>query len=41
MNQNSAEEIVRRATAAFNAGQPGEARKLCEQGSSASPATRC
>ena len=28
----TAEDIVRRATAAFNAGQPDEARKLCEQG---------
>ena len=27
-----AEDIVRRATAAFNAGQPDEAHKLCEQG---------
>src|SRR6202012_4613487 len=29
---NTAEDIVRRATAAFNAGQPDAARKLCEQG---------
>jgi tetratricopeptide (TPR) repeat protein len=28
----TAEDIVRRATLAFNAGQPDEARKLCEQG---------
>jgi tetratricopeptide (TPR) repeat protein len=28
----TAEDIVRRATVAFNAGQPDEARKLCEQG---------
>jgi tetratricopeptide (TPR) repeat protein len=28
----TAEDIVRRATAAFNGGQPDEARKLCEQG---------
>lgn len=28
----NAEDIVRRATAAFNGGQPDEARKLCEQG---------
>src|SRR6201996_1593019 len=28
----SAEDIVRRATAAFNAGRPDEARALCEQG---------
>jgi tetratricopeptide (TPR) repeat protein len=32
MTQPSAEDVVRRATAAFNAGQPDEARKLCEQG---------
>src|SRR5271169_1111188 len=32
MNPSSAEEIVRRATAAFNSGRPGEARALCEQG---------
>ena len=32
MNQNAAEDIVRRATAAFNAGQPDAARQLCEQG---------
>jgi tetratricopeptide (TPR) repeat protein len=32
MNQNTAEDIVRRATAAFNAGQPDAARALCEQG---------
>jgi tetratricopeptide (TPR) repeat protein len=32
MNQNTAEDIVRRATAAFNAGQPDMARALCEQG---------
>jgi tetratricopeptide (TPR) repeat protein len=32
MNQNTAEDIVRRATAAFNAGQPDVARALCEQG---------
>jgi tetratricopeptide (TPR) repeat protein len=37
MSQNSAEEIVRRATAAFNAGQPGEARRLCERGLSRQP----
>jgi tetratricopeptide (TPR) repeat protein len=28
----SDEDIVRRATAAFNSGRPGEARQLCEQG---------
>jgi tetratricopeptide (TPR) repeat protein len=32
MTQHSAEEIVRRATAAFNAGKPDEARGLCEGG---------
>jgi tetratricopeptide (TPR) repeat protein len=32
MNQNTAEDIVRRATAAFNSGQPDTARQLCEQG---------
>ena len=32
MDQTTAEEIVRRATAAFNAGQPDTARVLCEQG---------
>jgi tetratricopeptide (TPR) repeat protein len=32
MNQNTAEDIVRRATAAFNSGQPDAARELCEQG---------
>jgi len=37
MNKHTAEETVRRATAAFNAGQPGEARKLCEQGLSRQP----
>jgi tetratricopeptide (TPR) repeat protein len=37
MTQPSAEEIVRRATAAFNSGQREEARKLCEQGLSREP----
>ena len=37
MSQNPAEDIVRRATAAFNAGQPDAARKLCEQGLSGRP----
>jgi tetratricopeptide (TPR) repeat protein len=32
MNQNTAEDIVRRATAAFNAGQPDAACALCERG---------
>jgi tetratricopeptide (TPR) repeat protein len=38
MNKPSAEDIVRRATAAFNAGQPDEALKLCEQGLARTPA---
>jgi len=33
----SAEDIVRRATAAFNAGRRDEARQLCEQGLSRAP----
>lgn len=37
MNKNSAEDIVRRATAAFNSGQPDEARRLCEQGLARQP----
>jgi tetratricopeptide (TPR) repeat protein len=37
MSKHTAEDIVRRATAAFNSGQPGEARKLCEQGLSRQP----
>jgi tetratricopeptide (TPR) repeat protein len=32
MSPSTSEDIVRRATAAFNAGQPDEARKLCEKG---------
>jgi tetratricopeptide (TPR) repeat protein len=32
MTPPTAEDTVRRATAAFNAGQPDEARRLCEQG---------
>ena len=32
MNKHNAEDIVRRATAAFNSGQREEARRLCEQG---------
>jgi tetratricopeptide (TPR) repeat protein len=32
MSQPTAEETVRRATAAFNAGQRDEAREVCEQG---------
>ena len=37
MSKHTAEDIVRRATAAFNSGQPGEARKLCEEGLSRQP----
>jgi tetratricopeptide (TPR) repeat protein len=37
MSQTTAEDIVRRATAAFNAGQPDESRKLCEQGLARAP----
>src|ERR1700694_1360871 len=37
MTQHSAEDIVRRATAAFNSGKPEEARQLCEQGLSRQP----
>ena len=37
MSQHSSEEIVRRATAAFNAGSRDEARKLCEQGLGRAP----
>jgi tetratricopeptide (TPR) repeat protein len=37
MNQITTEDIIRRATAAFNAGQPDAALKLCEQGLSARP----
>ncbi len=32
MSRNTAEEIARDATTAFNAGQPDRARKLCEEG---------
>jgi tetratricopeptide (TPR) repeat protein len=32
MSEIDAKDIVRRATAAFNSGQPNEARRLCEQG---------
>ncbi len=35
--RESPEDIVRRAAAAFNAGRPDEARKLCEQGLARSP----
>ena len=37
MNKPTAEDIVRRATAAFNSGRPDEARQLCEQGLSRQP----
>ena len=37
MNNSSAEDIVRRATAAFNSGQPDAARRLCEQGLARAP----
>src|SRR6202048_246419 len=37
MTQHSAEEIVRRATAEFNAGKPDQARQLCEQGLARQP----
>src|ERR1700675_1295096 len=32
MSRNTAEDIARDATAAFNSGQPDRARKLCEEG---------
>ena len=38
MNKTSAEDIVRQATAAFNAGRPEEARRLCDQGLGRAPA---
>ena len=37
MPASTSEDIVRRATAAFNAGQPDEAQKLCEKGLKQSP----
>jgi len=37
MTQHSAEDIIRRATAAFNSGRREEARKLCEEGLSRMP----
>jgi tetratricopeptide (TPR) repeat protein len=37
MNKPNAEDIVRQATAAFNAGQPDEARRLCDKGLSRAP----
>ena len=32
MTASTSEDIVRRATVAFNAGQPDEAQRLCEKG---------
>jgi tetratricopeptide (TPR) repeat protein len=37
MSKHTVEEVVRRATTAFNSGRPGEARKLCEEGLSRQP----
>ena len=37
LNSKTAEDIVRRATAAFNAGKSDQARQLCEQGLSGQP----
>ena len=37
MSPHTAEDIVRRATAAFNAGRRDEARRLCEQGLAGQP----
>src|SRR5450631_2846803 len=37
MSKGTAEDIVRRATAAFNSGQPDEARQLCERGLARAP----
>lgn len=37
MSQTTAEDIVRRATAAFNSGQPDAARQLCERGLTGRP----
>jgi tetratricopeptide (TPR) repeat protein len=37
MNKSTAEDIVRRATAAFNSGRPEQARELCEQGLARAP----
>jgi tetratricopeptide (TPR) repeat protein len=37
MNKHNAEDIVRRATAAFNSGRPDEARRLCEEGLARQP----
>jgi tetratricopeptide (TPR) repeat protein len=38
MSKHSAEDIVRRATAAFNSGRRDEARRLCEEGLARQPA---
>ncbi len=37
MSKTTAEDIVRRATAAFNSGQPDQARRLCEDGLTRQP----
>jgi tetratricopeptide (TPR) repeat protein len=37
MNRPTAEDVVRRATAAFNSGQPEQARQLCEDGLTRQP----
>ena len=37
MNKHNAEDIVRRATAAFNSGRADEARRLCEEGLARQP----
>jgi tetratricopeptide (TPR) repeat protein len=37
MNKSTADDIVRRATAAFNSGRPEQARELCEQGLARAP----
>jgi tetratricopeptide (TPR) repeat protein len=37
MNKSTAEDIVRRATAAFNSGRPDQARQFCEQGLARAP----
>jgi tetratricopeptide (TPR) repeat protein len=37
MSKTTTEDIVRRATAAFNSGQPDEARRLCEDGLTRQP----
>jgi predicted Zn-dependent protease len=37
MNKHNAEDIVRRATAAFNSGRADQARRLCEEGLARQP----